>query len=66
MRLHYVAFSRPEKLLVLTSDDTPKQWFAPIWDGLPQWPYVEREVLEAQRFQPKNRIPIKKAYSFTR
>ena len=65
MRLHYVAFSRPEKLLVLTSDEPPKPWFAPIWDGLPQWPYVERDVLEAQRFELKNRIPVKKAYSFT-
>jgi DNA helicase II / ATP-dependent DNA helicase PcrA len=65
MRLHYVAFSRPEKLLVLSSDDPPKPWFAPIWDGLPQWPYVERDVLEAQRFELKNRMPVKKSYSFT-
>ncbi|HZR94025.1 MAG TPA: ATP-dependent DNA helicase [Gaiellaceae bacterium] len=65
MRLHYVAFSRAEKLLVLTSDEQPKPWFAPIWDGLPQWPYVQREVLEAQRFKPKDRMPIKKCYSFT-
>jgi DNA helicase II / ATP-dependent DNA helicase PcrA len=65
MRLHYVAFSRPEKILVLSSDEQPKPWFAPIWDALPQWPYVEREVLEAQRFELKNRIKVKKAYSFT-
>jgi DNA helicase II / ATP-dependent DNA helicase PcrA len=65
MRLHYVAFSRAEKLLVLTSDDQPKPWFAPIWDGLPQWPYVKREVLEAQRFQLRDRMPVKKSYSFT-
>jgi DNA helicase-2/ATP-dependent DNA helicase PcrA len=65
MRLHYVAFSRAEKLLVLTSDEQPKPWFAPIWEGLPQWPYVKREVLEAQRFRLKDRMPIKKSYSFT-
>ena len=53
------------EVLVLTSDEPPKPWFAPIWDGLPQWPYVERDVLEAQRFKLKNRIPVKKAYSFT-
>jgi DNA helicase-2/ATP-dependent DNA helicase PcrA len=65
MRLHYVAFSRPQKLLVLTSDEPPKPWFSPIWDGLPQWPYVERQVLEAQRFRLRNRMPIKKSFSFT-
>lgn len=41
MRLHYVAFSRAAKVLILTSTERPKDWFAPIWDGLPQWPYVE-------------------------
>jgi DNA helicase-2/ATP-dependent DNA helicase PcrA len=65
MRLHYVAFSRPEKLLVLTCDEQPKAWFAPIWDRLPQWPYVKRDVLEAQRFKLKNQMPIKASYSFT-
>ena len=29
MRLHYVAFSRPEKVLVLTSHTQPKEHFAP-------------------------------------
>jgi DNA helicase-2/ATP-dependent DNA helicase PcrA len=50
MRLHYVAFSRPEKVLVLTSDEPPKDYFGPIWDGLPQWPYVRKDLLGAQRF----------------
>ena len=44
---------------------TAQACFAPIWQGLPQWPYVERDVLAAQRFELKNRIPVKKAYSFT-
>jgi DNA helicase II / ATP-dependent DNA helicase PcrA len=65
MRLHYVAFSRAEKLLVLTTDDTPKPYFAPIWQGLPQWPYVQTEVLAAQQFAIKERIPLKRRYSFT-
>ncbi len=65
MRLHYVAFSRAEKLLVLTTDDTPKPYFAPIWQGLPQWPYVQTEVLAAQQFRIKERIPLKRRYSFT-
>ncbi|MGA9041349.1 MAG: ATP-dependent DNA helicase [Terriglobales bacterium] len=65
MRLHYVAFSRPEKLLVLTSDGPAKPHFAAIWQGLPQWPYVQKELLGAQRFALKERMPIKRSYSFT-
>lgn len=65
MRLHYVAFSRPEKVLVLTSGEAPKDYFGPIWDGLPQWPYVRRDVLGAQRFAIKDRVPVKKRFSFT-
>ncbi len=65
MRLHYVAFSRAEKILALTTDERPKDHFAPIWQGLPQWPYVEREVLGAQRFEIKERVPVKRRFSFT-
>ena len=65
MRLHYVAFSRPEKVLVLTAHEPPKDHFAPIWQGLPQWPYVQKELLSAQRFEGRERMPVKKTYSFT-
>jgi len=65
MRLHYVAFSRPQKLLVLTAHELPKDHFRTMWEGLPQWPYVERELLAAQHFEVRDRIPIKKTYSFT-
>ena len=65
MRLHYVAFSRPQKALVLTAHEPPKDHFAPIWQGLPQWPYVQKELLSAQRFEVRERMPIKKTYSFT-
>ncbi|MBL0058526.1 MAG: ATP-dependent helicase [Elusimicrobia bacterium] len=65
MRLHYVAFSRPQKVLVLTAHAPPKSHFAPIWQGLPQWPYVEKEILAAQRFALRERMPVKKSYSFT-
>ena len=65
MRLHYVAFSRPQKVLVLTSDALPKPHFNEIWDGLPQWPYVEKDLLNAQNFIFKDRVPVKKRYSFT-
>jgi DNA helicase-2/ATP-dependent DNA helicase PcrA len=65
MRLHYVAFSRPQKVLVLTSHTQPKDHFAPIWQGLPQWPYVQQDLLAAQRFALQDRIPVKRAFSFT-
>jgi DNA helicase II / ATP-dependent DNA helicase PcrA len=65
MRLHYVAFSRPQKLLVLTAHEPPKDHFTPIWQGLPQWPYVQKDLLSAQRFEARERMPVKKTYSFT-
>lgn len=65
MRLHYVAFSRPQKVLVLTAHQTPKTHFLPIWQGLPQWPYVQKDLLAAQRAEPRERMPVKRAYSFT-
>ena len=65
MRLHYVAFSRPQNLLVLTTHEPPKDYFAPIWQGLPQWPYVQKERLASQRFQLQQRMPVKRNYSFT-
>jgi len=65
LRLHYVAFSRPQKVLVLTSTEPPKDYFAPIWQGLPQWPYVEKDLLAAQHFYYRPRMAAKKTYSFT-
>ena len=65
MRLHYVAFSRPEKVLVLTAHERPKEHFSTIWQGLPQWPYVQKELLAAQSFKLHERMPIKRSYSFT-
>ena len=65
MRLHYVAFSRPEKILVLTSTETPKPHFDPIWQGQPQWPYVQQDLLAAQGFSMKEKHPPKRSFSFT-
>ena len=65
MRLHYVAFSRARNVLVLTAHESPKDHFAPIWQGLPQWPYVQQELLAAQRFELRERMPVKQSYSFT-
>ena len=33
--------------------------------GGDQWPYVRQELFEAQRFEPHERMPVKKTYSFT-
>ena len=49
MRLHYVAFSRPQKVLALSAHEQPKGHFASIWQGLPQWPYVDKDSLSAQQ-----------------
>ncbi len=65
MRLHYVAFSRPRNVLVLTAHEPPRKHFAAIWQGLPQWPYAQRERLAAQCFVRHERAPVKKTYSFT-
>jgi len=65
LRNYYVAFTRAQKLLVLTSSQTPKSWFSPIWDGLDQYPYVEEEALKAQKFQSKSQFVPKKSYSFS-
>lgn len=65
MRLHYVAFSRPEKVLVLTAGSQPKRHFAAIWQGLPQWPYVQQDLLASQSFSLKVRMPMKRSFSFT-
>ena len=68
MRLHYVAFSRAQKILVLTSNQNkpPKKHFNGIWQGLPQWPYAQQEVLAVQNFRMRDHTPLKKVYSFTR
>jgi DNA helicase II / ATP-dependent DNA helicase PcrA len=65
MRLHYVAFSRAEKILVLTSTEDPKPHFSPIWQGLPQWPYVEKDLLKCLAFKLRHRMPVKRTFSFT-
>jgi len=65
MRPHYVAFSRAEKILVLTTTDRPKPSFNPIWQGLPQWPYVRQDLLKSLFFRLRHRMALKKTFSFT-
>jgi DNA helicase-2/ATP-dependent DNA helicase PcrA len=52
-------------VLILTSTETPKPHFDPIWQGLPQWPYVQKDLLAAQGFAMKQRLAPKKSFSFT-
>jgi len=66
MRLHYVAFSRAQKILALTTTKPPKKYFNPIWQSLPQWPYVEQDLLKALFFKLRERMRVKKTFSFTR
>jgi DNA helicase-2/ATP-dependent DNA helicase PcrA len=49
----------------LTAGETPRDYFGPIWQGLPQWPYIQQDLLAAQHFRLKERMPLKRAYSFT-
>ena len=65
MRLHYVAFSRAEKILVLTASEQPKPYFSSIWQGLDQWPYVRQDQLKSLFFKFRKRMQIKKTFSFT-
>jgi len=65
MRLHYVAFSRAEKVLALTTTDQPKPYFNPIWQGLSQWPYVRQDLLKSLFFRLRHRMPVRKTFSFT-
>ncbi len=53
MRQHYVAFSRPKDLLVLTAHGSVHPRFDAIWDDAPRWDEMDRAQLAAlarQRF----------------
>ena len=51
-RQHYVAFSRPKRLLVLTSGDLVHPRLEDAWSRLPRWDRMDRSALARQRFQP--------------
>ena len=51
-RQHYVAFSRPRSLLVLTGSGPVHPRFEGIWNDLPRWDRVDRRALARQRFRP--------------
>ena len=64
-RCFYVAFSRPQKILVLTTSTEPKDFFSGIWEGLEQWPHVKKDTLKAQKFESKPPYIPKKSFSLT-
>ncbi len=64
-RTFYVAFSRAQKILVLSTSTTPKPMFHCIWEGLDQWPHVKKQTLLAQKFQSKAPFIPKKSFSLT-
>ena len=51
-RQHYVAFSRPKGLLVLTSGGPVHPRLEDAWDRLPRWDRMDRGALARQRFKP--------------
>jgi len=65
MRLFYVAFSRAKHILVLSTDSEPKDYFKEIWEGLPQWPYVQYDLLKVLDFEFEEKLKLKKIFSLT-
>ena len=64
MRQHYVAFSRAERLLVLTAGGPVQQRFDDIWDQARRWSELRQEDIEAlarQRFEPRAKAPTREA-----
>ena len=64
MRQHYVAFSRAERLLVLTAGGPVHQRFGDIWDGARRWRELcQRDIaaLARQRFESRARAPAREA-----
>lgn len=64
-RLYYVAFSRAQKILILSCNGEPQKIFHSIWEGLDQWPYIKTETLKAQKFKSKDPFVPKKSLSLT-
>ena len=64
MRQHYVAFSRAERLLVLTAGGSVHQRFGDIWDQARRWRELcprDIEALASQRFEPRAKGPAREA-----
>ena len=57
-RQHYMAFSRPKGLLVLTASGPVHPRPKDAWDRLPRWGRMNRRALGRQRFRsPEPAVP---------
>ena len=68
MRQHYVAFSRAERLLVLTAGGPVHHRFDGIWDEARRWRELCQRDLEAlgrQRFEPREKGSTREAAPVT-
>ena len=65
MRLHYVAFSRPEKVLVLTSHTQPKDHSPRSGRACRSGHMCSKICSRPSALRCKDRIPVKRAFSFT-
>ena len=68
MRQHYVAFSRAERLLVLTAGGPVHHRFDGIWDEASRWRELCQRDLEAlgrQRFEPREKGSTREAAPVT-
>lgn len=65
-RKYYVAFSRAERLLILTAYKNPDPQFSHLWENRLAWRDVRDEVcrLMPQNQTPKEHIPPKRRFSF--
>ena len=64
MRQHYVAFSRAERLLVITAGGPVHHRFDGIWDETRRWRGLCQRDIEAlgrQRFEPREKAPTREA-----
>jgi len=67
MRLHYVAYSRAEKILMLTADasDGIDERHLPIWNSAKHWSSEAARSIQGESWDIKPKLPPKKPYSFT-
>ena len=65
MRLHYVAFSRPQKVLVLTAHEPPEGPVRPDLAGAAPVALRAEGAAGCPGFKLRERMPVKKTYSFT-
>jgi DNA helicase-2/ATP-dependent DNA helicase PcrA len=67
MRLHYVAYSRAEKILMLTADGSEgvEERHLPIWNTATDWGQEVAKIIGRESWDAKPKLPPKKPYSFT-